>query len=190
VGKRWQAPPYLPLPIAEVKESPPDSTQLEQAPAAVDGMLAGWLRAAIDQPAQAQHEAEAARQEPVFTATVLDRYSHWPAGPGGMSPEVLGELIAQILAEPTFRSTRRGQSGITKGRLAGLRHPALGEANARTLMVWLDRASLLMQPEDGQSAWRAPRVFITDDLDEIAEMLRETPLPTPDEVRSAYGGDS
>lgn len=190
VGKRWQAPPYLPLPIAEIRESPPESTQAEQAPAEVDGMLAGWLRAAIDQPAQAQHEAAAARQEPVFTATVQDRYSHWPVGPGGMPPEVLGELIAQILAEPTFRSTRRGQSGITKGRLTGLRHPALSEANARSLMVWLDRASLLMQPEDGQSAWRAPRVFITDDLDAIAEILHAIPLPTPDEVRSAYGGDS
>lgn len=105
-----------------------------------------------------------------------------------MPPEVLAQLIPQILAEPTFRSTRRGQSGISKGRLAGLHHPALGEANARTLMVWLDRAGLLMQPEDGQIPWRAPRVFMTDDLDEIAAKLRETP-PSIEMVRAAYGGD-
>jgi hypothetical protein len=120
----------------------------------------------------------------------MERDSRWPVGPGDMPPDVLGQLIPQILAESTFRSTRRGQSGISKGRLAGLRHPYLGEANARTLMVWLDRASLLSPPEDGQSPWGAPRVFVIDDMDAIAELLRATPLPTPDEVRSAYGGDS
>jgi len=40
-----------------------------------------------------------------------------------MPPEVLGRLMPQILAEPTFRSTRRGQSGISKRRLVGLRPP-------------------------------------------------------------------
>jgi hypothetical protein len=153
-------------------------------------MLAGWLRAAIDQPEQAQREGEAARREPVVTAAVIASDSRWPAGPGKMPPDVLGELIPQILAEPTFRSTRRGQSGISKGRLAGLRHPYLGEANARSLMVWLDRAGLLTSPEDGQSPWRAPRVLATDDLDVIAAKLKATPLPISDDVRAAYGGDS
>jgi hypothetical protein len=188
LGRRWYGMPYLPHPISRVEEQPV-SEQEEHAPAEADRMLAAWLRAAIDQPQQAQREAETARQEPVIVAPVIESDSRWPAGPGGMPPEVLGRLIPQILAEPTFHSTRRGQSGISKGRLAGLRHPYLGEANARTLMVWLDRAGLLASPEDGQSSWRAPRMLATDDLEAITAKLKATPLPTPDDVRSAYGGE-
>lgn len=188
LGRRWYGAPYLPQPLSSVDEQP--VSKLEEHPSAeVDGMLAGWLRAAIDQPGQAQAEFEAAQQKPGI-ATAVTESSHWPVGPGGMPPEVLGQLIPQILAEPTFRSTRKGQSGISKGRLAGLRHPYLGESNARTLMVWLDRAGLLASPEDGQSLWRAPRIFVTDDLDAIAAKLKGTPLPTLEDVRSAYGGEA
>jgi hypothetical protein len=191
LGRRWQGMPYLPLPVSQGDELLEPTEETEHAPTQVDSMLAGWLRAAIDQPAQALHEAETARQESmtsVSSATAIAD-DHWPTGPGGMPPEVLGQLIPQILAEPAFRSTRRGQSGISKGRLAGLRHPYLGEANARTLMVWLDRADLLASPEDGQSPWRAPRVLVTDDLDVIAAKLHATPLPSIETVRAAYGGD-
>ncbi len=190
LGRRWYGAPYVPQPLSSVDEQPV-SEQEEHAPAEVDRMLAAWLRAAIDQPQQAQRELEAAGQEQVAAISLVQVASdtRWPVGPGGMPPEVLGQLIPQILAEPTFRSTRKGQSGISKGRLAGLRHPYLGEASARVLMVWLDRAGLLAQPEDGQSAWRAPRIFVTDDLDVIAAKLKATPLPTLEDVRSAYGGE-
>jgi len=33
-------------------------------------------------------------------------------------------------------------------------------------------------------------MLATNDLDEIAAKLKATPVPTPDDVRSAYGGDS
>lgn len=189
LGKRWQGSPYLPQPVTEPAIAP-FVASIDRAPSEIDAMLAGWLRAAIDQPGQALRETEEVHSDSMLSvSTHTERTNRWPAGPGGMPPEVLGQLIPQIFAEPTFRSTRKGQSGISKGRLAGLRHPYLGESNARVLIVWLDRAGLLASPEDGQSAWRAPRIFVTDDLDAIAAKLSATPLPTLEDVRSAYGGE-
>lgn len=99
-------------------------------------------------------------------------------------------LIEQLIAEPSFQSTRKGQSGLSKGRLAGLRAAGLSENVARALMVWFDRAGVLAQPEDGQSPWRAPRPFPLTDLNAIAVKLRDTPLPTSEEIRAAYGGEA
>jgi len=96
--------------------------------------------------------------------------------------------MEQLLTEPSFQSERRGQSGLSKGRLTGLKPLGLSEADARALMVWFDRAGILAQPEVGQSPWRAPRPFAVSDREAIAAQLQMTPLPSADEVRATYGG--
>jgi hypothetical protein len=146
-----------------------------------DAALADWL-----------HAIQHGTPEAVTDTRVLADTAHesiWPSGPHGLPPAALATLVAQILAEPSFQSTRKGQSGISKGRLVGLKHPALTEPIARALMVWFDRADVLAAPEHGQSPWRAPRPFALTDCDQIAGRLRGTPLPTNDETRAAYGGD-
>jgi hypothetical protein len=145
-----------------------------------DAALADWLHAI-------GHAERASAADTAVPADTTE--SIWPSGPHGLPPAALGTLVAQILAEPSFQSTRKGQSGISKGRLVGLKHPALTEPIARALMVWFDRADVLAAPEDGQSPWRAPRPFALTDGDQIAARLRGTPLPTHEETRAAYGGD-
>ena len=114
--------------------------------------------------------------------------SPWPVGPGRLGPAALGRLLEQLLTEPSFQSERRGQSGLSKGRLTGLKQLGLSEADARTLMVWFDRAGILAQPEVGQNPWRAPRPFALTDREAIAAQLHATPLPSTEEVRAASGG--
>lgn len=188
---RWCGAPFLPLPARTplLLPAPPETVDaLPPAPqtaasSVVDTLLATWLATAIDHSATLRASPP---EPPVETAT---EDATWPAGPGGLTPAALGALIPRLLAEPSFRSERPGQSGITKGRLAGLRDAALTEAAARALMVWLDRAGVLAPPANGQSPWRAPRTFALDDLAQLAARLRATPLPSPEEVRAAYGGD-
>lgn len=162
--------------LVDDPEQPPTSA----APLGLDQHLTTWLRALLANPRQpAEEPAPLEERGP----------SPWPDGPGGLKPPSLGQLIERLIAEPSFQSTRKGQSGITKGRLAGLRYPGLSESTARALMVWLDRAGVLAPAEDGQGPWRAPRPFALTDLDLIATKLRATPLPTGEEVRAAYGGE-
>lgn len=148
----------------------------------LDQRLNRWLTLVLADPRAALEESKPAAAEP--------GPSIWPAGPEEMSPAVLGALVAQLLAEPRFQSERKGQSGISKGRLARLNAPGLTESVARSLMVWFDRAGVLAPPEDGQSPWRAPRPFALSDLDQIAAKLRATPLPTGAEVQAAYRGEA
>jgi hypothetical protein len=157
------------------------SNLMSAPPMGLDQQLTIWLRALLASP-----------QQPVEEPTPLEERipSPWPDGPGGLKPPSLGQLIERLIAEPSFQSTRKGQSGITKGRLAGLRYPGLSENVARTLMVWLDRAGVLAPAEDGQGPWRAPRPFALTDPEQIAAKLRDTPLPTAEEVRAAYGGEA
>lgn len=147
----------------------------------LDEGLAGWLRELLADPARVAG-APIVPEEP-------GEPSPWPLGPGSLQPAALGSLVTQLIAEPSFQSTRKGQSGISKGRLAGLKHPGLSENIARALMVWLDRAGVLAPPEDGQLPWRAPRPFALTDLEQIAAKLRDTPIPTSEEIRAAYGGE-
>lgn len=163
---------------------PNPTTQPQHPPVAhmpeLDTRLASWLNLVISQPSGGAHAVEPA---PVDTTPSI-----WPMGPQGLAPDALGTLIAQILAEPRFQSTRKGQSGITKGRLAGLNYPGLTESLARTLVVWFDHAHILAPPDDGQGPWRAPRPFAVTDLEQIAAQLRATPLPSSQDVQAAYGG--
>jgi hypothetical protein len=186
LGQTSTLPPTLLLPASRTPTADHDAkraTTPAPSPVAEDEALATWLRTVME---TAQLQPQTAPE----TSAGEETPSPWPTGPNGLPPLALGTLIQQILAEPSFRSTRKGQSGISKGRLVGLKHPALGEQSARMLMVWLDRAALLVAPESGQSPWRAPRPLSTDDLDEIAARLRKTPLPTSEEIRAAYGGES
>lgn len=181
---RWQGEPFLFLP----RRSPaPHAAPIEPAPSHVDMLLAGWLRQVIDSPTAALHAVRADSSGAPAPSIVGD--IAWPGGPNGMPAATLADLLPRLLVEPAFESSRAGQSGISKGRLASLRHHALNDATARALMVWFDRAGILMPPEQGQGPWRAPRRFATQDLDAIAARLRATPLPQPDDVRAAYGAD-
>ncbi len=147
----------------------------------LDNRLSNWLTLLLERPTLAVEETE--------RPTESTDSSIWPTGPDGMPPATLGRLIEQILAEPRFQSTRKGQSGITKGRLTSLNTPGITDALARTLMVWFDRAEILAKPIDGQGLWRAPRPFAIQDLVQIAQQLRATPLPSSAEVQDAYGGE-
>lgn len=181
---RWQGEPFLLLP----RRSPaPHAATIEPAPSHVDILLAGWLRQVIDSPTAALHAMRADSSVPTAPSIVGD--IDWPEGPNGMPAATLADLLPRLLAEPAFESSRAGQSGISKGRLVGLRHSALTDATARALMVWFDRAGILMPPEQGQGPWRAPRRFAIQDLVAIVARLRATPLPKPDDVRAAYGGE-
>jgi hypothetical protein len=185
VGLLWSTPwsheAFLLTPTTTSQPTPAETDPL--AGIAVDGLLAEWLAGAIDAPTALLQE-EAALQQHAAEAASRD----WPAGPGSLTAAVLAELVPQLIAEPSFHSARAGQSGITKGRLVSLKHPALTETTARSLMVWLDWAGVLAPPEGGQGAWRAPRRFATEDLATIAAQLKATPLPRDEEIRRAYGG--
>ncbi|MEI7770951.1 MAG: hypothetical protein WCI67_13215 [Chloroflexales bacterium] len=189
--RRWAqvALPTCPLHAGARNLTPtlciPDGVDLDMPTAAavrpeIDARLANWLTLVMARPTTLGADTAPAPEEAPP--------SRWPMGPQGLAPVALGALVAQILAEPSFQSTRKGQSGITKGRLAGLKYPGLSEPVARSLVVWFDRAGVLAPPEDGQGPWRAPRPFALTDLDRIATTLRATPLPTNEDVHAAYGG--
>jgi hypothetical protein len=150
----------------------------------IDALLAEWLTTALEAPAALLAEHATAQR-----MSSMEEESNWPTGPGALSPSILAVLVPQLLAEPSFRSERAGQSGITKGRLASLKHAQLTEQTARALMVWFERAGVLAPAAGGGGPWRAPRTFVTDDVAQIAERLRGTPLPSESDVRAAYGGD-
>lgn len=150
----------------------------------IDALLTEWLTTALEAPAA--FLAEHATTQDVSST---EEASDWPVGPGALSPSILAALVPQLLAEPSFRSERAGQSGITKGRLASLKHAQLTEQTARALMVWFERAAVLAPAAGGGGPWRAPRTFVTDDVAQIAERLRATPLPSKSDIRAAYGGD-
>ena len=148
----------------------------------LDARLADWLHTLIHQPAAGELGTHANEDTDSIP-------SIWPAGPHGLDPATLETLVCRIVAEPSFQSQRKGQSGISKGRLASLKTHGLNDAIARSLMVWFDRAGVLAAPEHGQSPWRAPRPFAYTEPEQIAARLRATPLPAGDDVRAAYGGD-
>jgi hypothetical protein len=151
----------------------------DRVPDTLDATMADWLQQILVQPRMAlAPEPIPHDEEP----------SPWPTGPGTLTPAALGTLIEQLLVEPSFQSDRKGQSGLSKGRLVGLKHPGLSETSARTLMVWLDRAGVLAPPDEGQHPWRTPRPFALTDSALIATKLHATPLPSDDDVRAAYGG--
>lgn len=190
LGLRWACAPVPPvLPLSRVCRGEP-SLLLPAVPTTsppvvprndrtLDEPLTVWLKSLLAQPHQPAEEAPKPSQD--------DTPSPWPAGPGTLAPTTLGTLVAQLIAEPSFQSERKGQSGLSKGRL--VKHAGLSENGARALMVWFDRAGVLAPPEDGQSPWRAPRPFALTDLEQIAAKLRDTPLPTGEEIRAAYGGE-
>jgi hypothetical protein len=177
-GRVGGLPPTLFLADRSSELAPPTDGHagLNHARNQDDQALAAWLQGLIAAPYQPTGESPDTSSSP------------WPVGPGRLSPTDLGQLMEQLLTEPSFQSERRGQSGLSKGRLTGLRQLGLSEADARTLMVWFDRAGLLAQPEVGQSPWRAPRPFALTDREAIAAQLHATPLPSAEEVRATYGG--
>lgn len=193
VGLRWAYAPIPPaLPVSRPSQRVPtlllpvERPTEKPEPAAVtrldglDGQLTTWLQALLADPRRPQEE----QVGPARDTTP----SLWPAGPGTLAPAALGTLVAQLVTEPSFQSERKGQSGLSKGRL--VKHAGLSENAARALMVWFDRAGVLAPPEDGQSPWRAPRPFVLTDLEQIAAKLRDYPQPTGEEIRAAYGGEA
>lgn len=195
LGRRWACAPVPPtLPVARPHRQAPSLLLPTRRPlvcppsptlshdSGLNTQLTTWLTSLLAHPHLPAEEAPIPPQD----ATP----SPWPTGPGPLSSGVLGKLVEQLIAEPSFQSTRKGQSGLSKGRLANLKHAGLSENIARTLMVWFDRAGVLVPPEDGQNPWRAPRPFALTDLEQIAAKLRETPLPTGEEIRAAYGGEA
>lgn len=195
LGLRWASapvPPALPFgrplrasPALLLPTTTPPATVLAPPRTFTSGLdepLTTWLSALLANPTQAAEELTSQPQEGGASA--------WPAGPDPLAPAALGTLVAQLIAEPSFQSTRKGQAGLSKGRLAGLKYPGLSENVARALMVWFDRAGVLAPPEEGQGLWRAPRPFALTDLEQIAAKLRDTPLPTSEEIRAAYGGET
>jgi hypothetical protein len=177
----WGKPPFLPLP-SQASETTTLPATIE--PLTIDALLTEWLTTALEAPAAFLAEHSTAQQ-----VSSTEETSDWPVGPGALSPSILATLVPQLLAEPSFRCERAGQSGITKGRLASLKHAKITEPTARALMVWFERAGVLAPAASGGGPWRAPRTFVTDDVAQIAERLRATPLPSESDVRAAYGGD-
>lgn len=205
LGRRWvyrPIPPALPLtfpqrgtptlllparrplvcPPAPVlgSDSALDMQPTQSRDPGLDTQLTTWLASLLAHPHQPAEETPTPPQD----ATP----SSWPAGPGTLASTALGTLVAQLVSEPSFQSERKGQSGLSKGRL--VKHAGLSENAARALMVWFDRAGVLAKPEDGQGLWRAPRPFALTDLGQIAAKLRDTPLPTSEVIRAAYGGEA
>jgi hypothetical protein len=163
-------------------------TEIAPAPTITDLQLTNWLVELLHDPERLVGAAPAMSGDlPQEDPALPD--ATWPAGPAGLSAATLKTLIPQLLHEPTLISTRRGQSGITKGRLVGLRHQNITDATARALMIWFDQAGILAPPDANQSPWRAPRPFAITDADQITERLRATPHPQPDAIRTAYGGE-
>lgn len=205
LGRRWMyrpVPPALPLtlpqrgaptlllPARRPLVCPPTPAlnrdpRLDTQPArsrdpGLDTQMTTWLTSLLAHPHLPVEEAPTPPQEAAP--------SPWPTGPGTLAPAALGTLVAQLIAEPSFQSERKGQSGLSKSRL--VKHAGLSENVARALMVWFDRAGVLAPPEDGQGPWRAPRPFALTDLEHIAAKLRDTPLPTGEDIRAAYGGEA
>lgn len=177
----WGKRPFLPLPS---QASGTTTVPATIEPLSIDALLTEWLTTALEAPAALLAEHATTQQ-----VSSTEEASDWPVGPAALSPSILATLVPQLLAEPSFRSERAGQSGITKGRLANLKHAQITEPTARALMVWFDRAGVLAPPVGGGGPWRAPRTFAIDDVAQIAERLRATPLPTESDIRAAYGGD-
>lgn len=193
LGLRWACAPVPPAPplsrsshraptlLLEVASHVESSQPMRPSNFhSLDLQLTAWLKTLLTNPRQPQ-------EEPVGPAQATTP-SPWPTGPGTLTPAALGKLIEQLITEPSFQSERKGQSGLSKGRL--VKNAGLGETTARTLMVWFDRAGVLASAEDGQGPWRAPRPFTLTDLEQIAAKLRDTPLPTSEEIRAAYGGEA
>jgi hypothetical protein len=147
-----------------------------------DGTLADWLYGA-------QHVAHRPSEDvaPIPAAPMDDaEVGMWPAGPYGLTPQAVGQLLRQLATHPAFTQGKQAsQIGVVKGRLVkvlGLAEPA-----ALAVLVWLDAAELLAAPLRPEDRWRRPRPLATTDLDMIATRLTATPLPTPEAIQAVTG---
>ncbi|MBP1466734.1 hypothetical protein EYB53_013540 [Candidatus Chloroploca sp. M-50] len=172
--------PATPEPAQQLEQ--PTTSDVHGAPDRLDATLTTWLTAILSQPAEPLAPPEA--------QSSLGQTSPWPAGPGSLAdPAALGTVVAQLVQEPSFQSSRKGQSGLSKKRLVRLAHPSLNDSIARILLVWFDRAGVLAPPDSPSLPWRTPRPLAVTDLTALAAALQATPLPTADDALAAFGGD-
>jgi hypothetical protein len=99
----------------------------------------------------------------------------WPAGPQGMSPQAIGELVERLLTAPEIVAA--APSGVTRRRLAALLPPPQREA-ARVLYAWFDAAGILAEPLAEELRMREPRPLRSDNRNWIAAQLAATPIPS------------
>jgi hypothetical protein len=187
------------LPLLRLDENGQDATNghrlsEERASAVVasdldDAMLEHWLRTVLQGSSQLAPapQASSALTDASDTTDMADLVCPWPAGPGGIHPHTVGDLLSQIVRHPACTTGNQvSQIGLVRGRLVKVL--GLSDALAAALMVWFDAAGILSEPFRAEDRWRKPRPLQTSDLAVIARRLHDTPLPTDDTIRRAYGG--
>jgi hypothetical protein len=175
-------------PIAEqlrtlLSNQPGTNDQADSPDVALDdAALAQWLYAAQQVAHRPPDDAAPT------TAVSLDHAESgvWPAGPGGLTPQMVGQLLRQLATHPAFTQGKQAsQIGVVKGRLVKVL--GLSEPVALAMLVWLDAAALLITPVRPEDRWRRPRPLVTTDLSQIATRLVATPLPTSEAIQAVTG---
>lgn len=170
-SRRCPQAPALLLPISHKASAdiPPDDEP---------SSLTTPLAQALDQVlAQARATPQVTEPTPPDTAA-----PDWPAGPGRMQPADVAAIIERLRSDPAIIAAT--PPGVTKGRLRGMVDPGLAEP----LLVWLDAAGVLAEPERPELRWREPRLLREADRTAIAARLRATPPPDDAAVYAALGG--
>ena len=114
----------------------------------------------------------------------------WPAGPAPLGRVALAELMGHVVTHKDILYGKEGDTnsiGVTKNRLVDLLGMPKGQAKdvAEALMLWFDRAGILVEPAR-PGRLRHPRALATTDLMEIATRLIATPCPDAATVRAAW----
>jgi hypothetical protein len=112
----------------------------------------------------------------------------WPIGPAPLGRVAMAELMTRIVATPAIVAGQANELGVTKNRLVDLlkgTQKAQAKELAEILMVWLDRAGLLIEPTRPDRL-RHPRALTTTNLAEIAAKLNATPCPDTSTVKALW----
>jgi hypothetical protein len=125
---------------------------------------------------------------PAAPPPMVEPDNGWPIGPAPLGRVAMAELMARMVATPAIVAGQANELGVTKNRIVDLlkgAHKAQAKELAEILMVWLDLASLLVEPTR-PGRLRHPRALTTTHLAEIAAKLNATSCPDKSTVKALW----
>jgi hypothetical protein len=138
-----------------------------------------------DEPPQLATRAYTSPAEP---PPMVEPDNGWPIGPAPLGRVAMAELLACMVATPAITAGQANELGVTKNRVVDLLksgHKAQAKELAEILLVWLDLATLLVEPTK-PGRLRHPRALTTLNLAEIAARLNATPCPDKGTVKAMW----
>ncbi|HWQ14604.1 MAG TPA: hypothetical protein VNL77_17540, partial [Roseiflexaceae bacterium] len=191
-------PDLLPRSTPEVASSSPETMALARGEDDEEDALADVLARmeAADASARTRPTVLPARQgAPAASAHPPEEPDNgWPRGPDSLGRMTMAALVRQLVVDPDILTAKQAdQVGVTKKRLQalgqrlGLFPDTQARQIAETLVVWFDRAGVLVAPlKSKEHPLNQPRALERTDPEWICERLNATALPTPDAVRAAF----